>query len=569
VPELRLHEWVQLNPMGVADLEGAASRKARGAFFTPSPIAEFLVNWAIHDNPKARVLDPTCGDGAFIVSAARHLQKLGAPGSAIQQNVIGIDIDLRSLETVRKTLASEELAATTLRSDFFDVESPTGLFSDIAFVDAVVGNPPFVRYQLHSGSARRRSVEAALQEGVRLSGLASSWAAALVHAASFLGPNGRIGMVLPAELLTVGYAEPIRRWLRRRFQDVRIVVVESLQFQDALEKVVLLMANGSGGCEGFSLYHVDDIADLGRLGFTESSVRPADSGKWTELLLRTPQRRLFKAVMEADFVPLSAYGTVQLGAVTGANQFFAVSDSARREWGIDLEDVVRIHPPGTKSLRGLDFGRADWDRLRAEDERVWLLQPRDREPQDGLRRYIEVGRSTGVSGRFKCRIRDPWWRPPLVDPPDLLFTYMSHLHPRLIRNSARVRFLNSMHGVRLHPSADRPKATAALPLLALNSLTLLGAELFGRSYGGGVLKMEPSEASALPVPSPELLQRTWASLGPSHVRLYRQTKTALWTTVSAAVDELLFVETMKMSPAELTIIREAALAMRARRTSVE
>jgi adenine-specific DNA-methyltransferase len=555
------------NHVAFAEIEGTSSRKARGAFFTPPEIATFLVDWAVERNPGARVLDPTCGDGSFILAAARHLHGLGASKVSLKRNVIGIDIDEPSLDVVRSSLAKEELDATTIRSDFFDVESPTGMFSDIPFVDAVVGNPPFIRYQLHSGSTRRRSVEAALQEGVRLSGLASSWAAAVVHAASFLAPDGRLGMVLPAELLTVGYAEPIRRWLRRRFQDVRIVVVESLQFPDALEKVVLLLANGTGGCEGFSLYHVDDLKELGHLGFTESSVRPADTGKWTELLLRTPQRRLFKAVMEADFVPLSAYGSVQLGAVTGANQFFAISESTRRQWSIDLEDLVPIHPPGTKTLRGLEFGRSDWEQLRVTDERVWLLQPRERPVPDGLARYLAAGETQGIPSRYKCRIRDPWWRPPLVEPPDLLFTYMSHLHPRLVRNTARVRFLNSMHGVRLADTATRTRAAAVLPLLALNSLTLLGAELFGRSYGGGVLKMEPSEAAALPVPSPELLERIWPRLGPSRARLYRQTKTALWTSVAAAVDELLFVETMGMAPAELAIIREAAMAMRARRTN--
>src|SRR5206468_8259796 len=112
------------------------------------------------------------------------------------------------------------------------------LFSLLPAFDAVIGNPPFVRYQHHVGTMRRASLQAALRQGVRLSGLASSWAALLVHAGAFLKPNGRLAMVMPAELLTVGYAEPVRRWLRRRFANVNLVLFERLQFAEALENVV-------------------------------------------------------------------------------------------------------------------------------------------------------------------------------------------------------------------------------------------------------------------------------------------------------------------------------------------
>lgn len=40
-----------------------------------------------------------------------------------------------------------------------------------------------------------------------------------------------------------------------------------------------------------------------------------------------------------------------------------------------------------------------------------------------------------------------------------------------------------------------------LPLACMNSATLFGSEIVGRSYGGGMLKLEPKEACRLPVPS--------------------------------------------------------------------
>jgi type I restriction-modification system DNA methylase subunit len=99
--------------------------------------------------------------------------------------------------------------------DFFLVP-PTGSY------DAVIGNPPYVRYQDFAGEARARSREAALRAGVPLTRLASSWAAFTVHGALFLKPGGRLGLVLPAELLSVNYAAEVRRFLMQRFARIRL-----------------------------------------------------------------------------------------------------------------------------------------------------------------------------------------------------------------------------------------------------------------------------------------------------------------------------------------------------------
>src|SRR5262249_35899810 len=159
------------------------------------------------------------------------------------------------------------------------------------------------------------SAAAALAQGVRLSGLASSWAAALVHACAFLKPAGRIGMVLPAELLTVHYAEPIRRWLRNRFASVDLVMFERLQFEDAQEHVVLLLAEAAGTCQSFRLSYIDDAAELPTAIHRGVVVQPANEGKWTDLLLHDEHRQLMRAVERESFVPLRTYGAPELGTV--------------------------------------------------------------------------------------------------------------------------------------------------------------------------------------------------------------------------------------------------------------
>ncbi len=60
-----------------------ALRKARGAFFTPPALADFVSRWAVRD-PLDSVLEPSCGEAAFLTSAASRLDELGAPRAHAQ-----------------------------------------------------------------------------------------------------------------------------------------------------------------------------------------------------------------------------------------------------------------------------------------------------------------------------------------------------------------------------------------------------------------------------------------------------------------------------------------------------
>jgi adenine-specific DNA-methyltransferase len=545
------------------------TRKERGAFFTPLPIAEFLATWAIKDKVGARVLDPTCGEAVFLLSAAAHLRGLGAKGD-LKEQLFGVDLHGKSLSAAASLLAEQHNAdASLFETDFSLLETSAQLDPRLPLMDAVIGNPPFVRYQEHRGEVRRRAAAAALAQGVRLSGLASSWAALLVHASAFLKEDGRLAMVLPAELLTVHYAEPIRRWLRQRFAAVRLVFFERLQFADAEEQVVLLAAEGSGGCKSFTLVQVDDADDLEKLHVLDPlGAEPAAEGKWTDLLLPLGQRQTFQRAATENFTPLESYGTLELGTVTGANGFFSLNEATRREFEIPRKSLMAISPPGTKHLTRTTFTTGQWEELRCLGERVWLLKPTEADEKDldpGVRKYLKTGERLKIHEGYKCRARALWWRPPAVDPPDLFFTYMSHRFPRLIKNSAKVGFLNSMHGIRLRDGVD-PIAAEALPFLCLNSLTLLGAEIQGRAYGGGVLKMEPREAASLPVPKEEDLITAWKSLATSRTSFDRAIGRGKWEAVVDAVDRELLEGVVGLSAAEVAGLREAGVGLRRRRT---
>jgi type I restriction-modification system DNA methylase subunit len=147
----------------------------RGAFFTPPAIADYLAHWAVGSNPAARVLDPTCGEAVFLLAAGRRLRELGCPPTDLVQHLYGVDLDAASLGTSERLLAAEGMGAQLIAGDFFNVPAPSQLGCPLPEMDAVIGNPPFVRYQQHAGQTRkpptrRRSPRGCPCPGSRLRG---------------------------------------------------------------------------------------------------------------------------------------------------------------------------------------------------------------------------------------------------------------------------------------------------------------------------------------------------------------------------------------------------------------
>ena len=47
-------------------IENATAEKLRGGFYTPEPLAEFILRWGINGSTDFDILEPSCGDGVFL-----------------------------------------------------------------------------------------------------------------------------------------------------------------------------------------------------------------------------------------------------------------------------------------------------------------------------------------------------------------------------------------------------------------------------------------------------------------------------------------------------------------------
>jgi len=524
----------------------ARLRKARGAFFTPPAIAAFVTRWALR-GAGDRVLEPSCGEAAFLTEAVRILAELDASGAT--PTVDGVEIHDASAREARRQVRAAGGRARVKVADFFTL-TPTPVY------DAVIGNPPFVRYQSFAGEARAKSRAAALRAGVALSGLASSWAAFVVHAALFLKPGGRLGLVVPAELLSVNYAGSVRRFLMESFTRVDLVLFSERVFPEVQEEVVLVLAEGfrHGRTYHATIFQAQSADDLARVLTVPTTWRPHDpADKWTPLLLSDDALQIYSDLLAGGhYAPLNEWGETTLGMVTGNNRFFALSPSRATELGLNADDLIKISPPGSRHLRGLTLTERAWAELGARDSATWLLRPAG-DPSPAAWRYIRAGEATGVHEAYKCRVRTPWWRVPLVAPADLFLTYMNADTPRITTNEARAHHLNSVHGLYLQP-AHRTLGRRLLPLASLTSMTLVGAETVGRSYGGGILKLEPREADLLPVPSPALVAASRAELLAVRPAMSALLKQGRLHEAARIVDDILLVGALKMTPSSVELL---------------
>lgn len=514
-------------------------------------------------------MEPSCGDAAFLSAATTRLRELGAPVPSQRilpfGQVHGVELHRDSAHLAAAVVTRAGIPATIIEGDFFDLDPPV---SGAAGFDAVVGNPPYVRYQDFTGQDRAKGQRRALEVGRPISGLASSWAPFLLHASRFLAPGGRLALVLPAELLSVNYAGPVRSFLLESFSSVELILFEERVFRGVMEEVVLLLAEGPGGStDHFHLRQLRDLDGLDDGRQVASSWSPTvASEKWLTALLPSQAAEVYAGLAAKAFAPLSTWGSTHLGAVTGNNGYFTLTAAQATQLGLGPTDLLPISPPGSKHLRGVTFTRRAWEEMAAAGGRVYLFYPHGVEPSEAALAYIATGLAKGVQRAYKCRMRTLWWRVPMIAKPDLLLTYMNYDTPRLVKNAAGVSHLNSIHGVKLNAGHSRG-GRDLLPIAALNSATVLGAELVGRSYGGGMLKIEPREADQLPVPTPELVAEAGSALRAIAPQLGQAMRGGALDAVVELVDRVVLVDGAGLKRSAVKELREARAALFARRVA--
>lgn len=486
-------------------ISAANMKKLRGGYYTPREVARWLAHWAIR-SATDRVIEPSCGDGVFVEAAAQELAKRGTLWADEQPQLVAVELVPEEADKARSKarLAIEAERVEIHDGDFFEwlAEAPEKSF------DAVVGNPPFIRYQNFPEPSRSRAMEFMQSRGLRPNRLTNIWVPFVVAGISLLREGGRLAMVIPAELLQVTYAAQLRQHLADSFRRVTIYACNEMFFEHAEQEVVLLLAEGrlatvdpTNKCH-VSLVEAATVAELLSAAprNLKKSDRPKivqhDSEKWLKYFLDASEIDFMRSLREhAEIGTLSAHGSIDVGVVTGNNEFFVVNQDQVAANG--LADFVVPMVGRSSQLSGAVLRGAELRELAASGKPVFLLHLAKHTPSDftsGLRRMIASGEQRGVHLGYKCSIREPWYKVPAVWEPDCFFFRQIYDFPRIVVNKAGATSTDTIHRFRCTGPAARVAANL------YTHLTAASAEIEGRSYGGGVLELEPTEAERLMAP---------------------------------------------------------------------
>jgi len=456
-------------------------RKSLGAFYTPDRAADFMANWLVRENNEVYE-EPSFGDGSFIRAVDRAVSERGFDRPTWQ----AYELDPGP---ANYSIKSGLLRKQEVRIGDYLASGP------IRKAHAVIANPPFVR--LRNLPEQQAKVAMHVCESITGSPMPSSgsvWMPFLARMTKSLIQGGRMAIVLPLDFTYVAYAAGMWDFLGENFGELKVMRVHERLFPSINQDVMILFADAFGGSTkylGFEAFKTVNALTQGKPDVSQKiSILEVKEGRRPFQLALLPKK--LQALLANDFNGLlESAGTLvdfRIGYVAGDKDFFHPSPSVVSDYKIPERN---LHRSLTNARRVRGHGL--WTSRMGDNvaDNIWIPDQRLSRGEDD---YVEYGNEKGVSQRYKCRIRNPWYVVPGTKRPDAIVTVFSET-PLLVINDGGWFASNS-----LLCCYARSGKLGEFVQRWYTSLTLLSIGLQVHSLGGGVMIMVPNEASSVRIP---------------------------------------------------------------------
>jgi tRNA1(Val) A37 N6-methylase TrmN6 len=468
----------------------AADRRALGQWFTAAPVAQLAMAALAPFDSRAHVIDPTCGDGAFL-DAAR---------AAGLTALTGVEIDRAAAASAAARMPRATIVVGDALADGRIV--PAGAF------DLVIGNPPWVRAGRVDPAIRRARAAVLSADWPELdrelievvARHANVAATCLLRALRLVKPGGKLALVVSTALLDADGAAAL--WTAAlRVAQVRALIIAPAErwFAEAAVNPMLVIAERHAGTPVPSAPRLLRLTSptavaaravgLDAIAAHADERRAAGPETWGPALRAPAAWFAWRAAAGDMIVPLRELAEVRRGLTTGANDVFYLKRTEAVSLGLErrhLAPVVRSPFNGAPAPIAI---------APEESPLVAIALAADAKLQRIPRIAAWLRRHEAAALQTSARRRDPWWSLPAN--PARLFLAKAY-GPRFVQRLADVPMLADQRVYALHPRAGVDLVALAAVLNALP--TALALESLGRgSMGYGAVEWTVHDAIDLPV----------------------------------------------------------------------
>lgn len=474
-----------------------ARKRELGAFYTPPSVTKILCDWAIR-TPSDVLLEPSFGGCNFLEASVRRVQELG---SDTTETIYGCDIDPAAFEMLNDRKL--KLHAENFKLKNFLLIDSNELSTEKA--DAVIGNPPYVRYS-KLDEAQRAAIHIWEQKyNLKLNRRASLWTYFSYHALHFLKSGGRIAWVLPVSFMTAQYAAGLRELFFKSFKKLAFfTLTERIFLLEGTEERALIVLGDGFGCNSQDAHitssYVDNLSELyieiEKWTVSSNEDYPSNSKSNFGIVSAIVESSISRLKLDPLVKELGELSDVGIGVVTGNAKFFIRPHAHWRADGIGNSHLTYILPK-SRFVTGLEVSTSDRERHKEMDVPCFALDAPSNTKSEPVLEYLSGYGDSNIKANATFAKRSCWFR--FLDGriPDAFFVFMTHNGPRVILNSVHANTTNGFYRVNFKPDINISFKLIAISLQT--TFTQLEAEKLGRPRGSGALKLEPCDAKLLPL----------------------------------------------------------------------
>ena len=436
-------------------------------------------------NEPIHILEPSCGDGAFLKAISQNFSEKSI-------FIDAIDLDSSAIEETNKLVSTLYGEYTVTNTDYLNWSVKAEKRYNL-----IIGNPPYISKKLLTEDQKESCKKIHAKNGDFGTEIHNIWTSFLCDGVERLTSDGTLAFVLPAEMLKVKFGEKIQRALLKSFKRIEIFTFSKNVFPNIEQDTVILFLYKKSNQEGlyFTTIHDSNCLINNRFKLKRKRSLEAMKLKWSAYPLMEKQINSVVS-LKKKLPPIISYCETIPGIVTAANDYFIVSKSVVDEF--ELESLSKpIVQKGVFVNGCVSLSKDKFKSLIDKDKPAYFLDLSQADlTNEKHKNYISIGKKRKIDERYKCTLRNKWYEVPGAWVSDGFFFKRCHDYPKFIYNDADALVTDSSYRIKMKEGYD----IRSLIFSFYNSLTLAFSEVQGRYYGGGVLELTPSEFKSLPIP---------------------------------------------------------------------